>query len=514
MKKKCMAVLLGIGMMAVTLVGCGDTKETDAGEPNTTVEASSTAEVVDEADDLLAEALPAEAAYHFTFDGEDEGVETVVCTEDVGTNTGATFGIVASDTYMDKDGAEQPVVLQYADGPVGKAAYLDGNFGLKFPVNALETETYTISYWMNADRLSTYGPTLQMGSNIGMDDTVDIVKWLNVTQTEWGTSSAKIFPVIWNRNSETATWPWVYAADDAIHGKKEWVMVTIVATGSIYNYAEDGGDRNACQLYLNGELAFDAVEGSYGGLATDIMGASDNFEAYFGINYWDSIFKGFIDDFYIYKEALTPGQVLSLYQLGNPEVESVVNTVEVEEVEAVAQVVTTIDDSAIATIGAPTCDNGFWSSFSDGYELKDGGSVTLHFNNYGSGLNNWSNYVLAFVNTATTADKAPSADNYSGYAEYGVVRADAFGWGFPADPVFEFTWAEDWSNFLTIMMDADVTLTVTRNGSDVAIDGVILDKDGNEYSYKVSAGTTAAAADPMYVFLTSEASYIELLSVE
>ncbi len=508
MKRKLLAVVLSVSMMAAMLTGCGKAKETEK-----EVETSSVVESKEEVVTPVAqgEAIP-EAVYHFTFDGEDEGFKTVIQTEDKGANTGAALGVIESDTYVDKEGAEQKIQLQYADGPVGKAAYLDGNYGLKLPVAPLETETYTISFWINADRLSNFGATVQLGSDIGMSDADAAVKWINFTQTEWGTSSAKIFPVVWNRNAGTGAWPWVYAADDSIHGKKEWVLVTLVATGSIYNYADDGCDRNACQLYLNGELAYDAVEGSYGGLATGIMDASDNFECFVGINYWDTIFKGFIDDLYFFDQALTPGQVLTLFQMGDPTVESVATAAVADDAEPVAQVVTNIDANAIATVGVPTCDNGFWASFSDAYEVKDGKSVKLHFNNYSSGLNNWSNYVLAFTNTATTADKAPSADNYAGYAEYGVVRADAFGWAFPEDPAYEYSWT--WEEFVNIMMDADVTLTISRKAGDVTVDGVIVDAAGAEYTYKISAKTTAAAADPMYVFITGEGSYIELLSVE
>ena len=524
MKKKVLATLLCVSMVASMLTGCGKTPaSTETVQQESTVEKESKEETkvaepsTEEAVVGLAEAeaLPAEAAYHFTFDGTDEGIQTVTQVEDVGTNTGATFGLAESTTYIDKEGAEQPIVLQYADGPVDKCAYIDGNFGLKLPVDALETETYTLSFWLNADRLSTFGPTFQIGSNMGMADTENTVKWINVTQTEWGANSSKIFPVVWNRNSETGAFPWVYAADDSIHGKKEWVMVTIVATGSIYNYEEEGVDRNACQYYLNGELAFDAAEGTYGGLATDIMSASDNFEAFFGINYWDSVYKGFVDDMYIYKEALTPGQVASLFLLGDPTVESVADGGSAaEEAEPVAAVITTIDSNAVAVVGAPTCDNGFWSSFSDSYKLKDGGTITMKFNNYSSGFENYHNYVLGFCNTKTTASKAPSLDNYGGYAEYGVVRGDAWGWGFPEgqDPTFEFDW--DWEEFSTIMMDAEITLEISRNNGDIAIDGVVVDAAGKEYSYKVAGTTSATEADDMYVFVTNEKSYIEILSVE
>lgn len=526
MRKKYLAYGFCFALTISMMSGCGKKggNENTTTEPTQEVTQEPTAEPTEEVtpeptqevvDTGLPEAeeLP-EALYHFTFDGSEDGVKAVARIDDVGANSGGTYGIAESSTYVDKDGNEQAINLQYATGPVGNCLYLDGNYGIKMDVAGFDTdETYSISFWMNADRLSTYGPTLQLGHNIGHADE-DGVAWINFTQSEWGTSSAKIFPIVWNRNSATTAWPWFYANDDAVHGKKEWILVTLVAKGEKYTYT-DGYDLITCDYYLNGQLVYEGVNGNYGGLATEIMAAHDNFECYFGINYWDTLFKGYVDDFYIFDSALTPGQVASLYLAGDPTVESVATNV-VEEVEAEPEartVVSTTDASSIlTTLGATTCDNAFWTSFSDGYELADGKTVTMKFKNYGSGINNWENYLLAFANVKTTKDVAPSADNYEGYAEYGVLRSDAFAWGFVADPTYEFSW--DWDSFLNIMYDATVTLKITRNAEAIVVDGTVVSADGTEYTYKANATTTAAASDPMYVFMTCEKCYIELLSVE
>lgn len=522
MKKKLLSVLLCLVMAAVLLVGCGkDDDEKETKDPGVTEEDET--EPGEEPEDYEMadpEEITKDPVYHFTFDGPEEGVKTVIQTDDPGINDGANFGIVESDTYVNRDGEEVAAEVKYQPGPVGNSAYINGNFGLKFDVEALETETYSISFWMNADRLSTYGPTLQVGSNIGMNDEENVVKWLNITQTDWGTDGVNIFPVVWNRNSETGAWPWVYATDDEIHGKEEWVCITLVTTGNIYTYEEDGFDRNGAKMYLDGTLVFDASEDAYGGFATDIMGASDNFEAFFGINYWDTIFKGYIDDLYFFDYALTDGQVATLFQLGDPsKAEEVAEDVEEpteEETEPVAEA--PVDENAIAVVGVPTRDNGFWTSNTEGYELKDGGSITMKFNNYSAAVNNWDNYVLVFANTPVKADLLANAENYEGYAEYGVMRADAFAWGFatengelPADAA-EFTW--EWDDFPEIMKDAEVTATISRSASDVTVSAVVVDASGTEYTYDVTGPTTAVADDPMYVFITGEASYIELLSVE
>lgn len=527
MRKKFLSVLLCATMAVSMMAGCGKTETPDI-TPKPTEKPVSTPKPtpspkpteIPTPTPIPAEKLPGAFA-HITFDGEDEGYKAVVQSDVVGNNDGATYGL-----------ADASVEFGYADGAVGKALYLDGKFGIDLNLEPTNTDAYTVSFWMNAARLSTFGPTLQMGYNMGRAaDAGNNVTWLNVTQSEWGTNSAKIFPIVWSRNEAsdaadgTDCWPWMYSFDDAIHGKKEWVMVTIVCSGEVQNGPMMATTVGA-QYYVNGQLMYDSqknYEESYlfeytwdATLAPNIMKPGDSeFESLFGINYWDTVFKGFVDDLYVFDTALTPGQVTSLYQMGDPAVEPVApetGEVTVDE-EPKAQVVTTFAENAIATVGAPTCDNGFWTSWSDGYELADGATVNLHFNNYGSGLSNWHNWVLAFANTETKADLAPGADNYPGYAEYGVVRGDAFAWGFPSDPAFEYTWA-DWDAFLKLMKDADVRLSITRNGSDVAFTATITDADNEVYTYKMNATTAAAAGDPMYVFLTGEGCYIELLSAQ
>lgn len=527
MKKKVFAALLSATMVMSMMTACGNEPAQQPSDESTqessTVEQSSepavessepaaessepAAESSEEPAGGLAEAEPLpEALYHFAMDGTDEGILTMIQSEDKGGNTGATFGVVESSTYVDKEGAEQPIVVQYADGPVGKCTYIDGNFGLKFPVEALNTNEYTISFWLNADRLSNYGPTLQIGSDMGMADTDEgvAVKWINVTQTEWGANNAKIFPVVWDRNSETGVWPWVYAADDSIHGKKEWVLVTLVATGDQYNFADDGLDRIAAKFYLNGELAFDAAEGTYGGLAPDVLTADDNFECLFGINYWDSIFKGFVDEVYFFDKALTDGQVASLFLEGNPAVESVAEApAEVEnEAEPVAN-----DHSGVTTtgtvVGATDCSTGFWTEFSEVTEVPSGESVTVNFVNYTSGLENWHNFVVVLQNVAD----AHSADDNADYKEYGVMRADNFGWGGGYDGIATAECDWNWDTFKADMDGANVELTITNNGDTADVKAVVTTAGGTVYNQSY---TGVAVDGDLYYCLTLENAFLDI----
>lgn len=519
MKKKVLAALLCVSMTATLFTGCGSKKEATT-TPETTVEesapeteAASEAETPAEApvaEMATPEELPAEAFAHLTFDGEDEGYKAVTQVDNVGDNDGATYGI-----------EETEATFAYAAGPVGQAIYLDGSYGLDLGLEATNTDTYTVSFWVNADRLSTYGPTLTMGYNVGKAaDAGNNVTWFNVTQSEWGENSAKIFPIVWSRNEAsdaadgTDCWPWMYGFDNEIHGKREWAMVTIVCTGEEQTGAT-GAKTVGAQYYVNGVKVYDSqanyTSNAYfeytwdASLAPNLMQPGDSkYEAYFGVNYWDTIFKGFVDDLYIYDVALTPGQVASLYTLGDTSVESVApdGSAAEDEAEPVAA-----DHSSVTTtgtvVGATDCSQAFWSAFSDTWEVPEGKSVSKTFKNYSSQLNNWENFLVVLQNVAD----AHSADDNADYAEYAVVRADNFGWGAGYDNIVTPECDYNWDTFLTDLDGADVTVTVTNNGDTADIVAEVTTVEGTKYTQKYPGIKTDG---DLYFCLTVEKAFLDI----
>lgn len=340
MKKRFLAAGMCAVMATGLLAGCGNSSSSSSSAAGTTAaeEKTTAAEETTTAAPAEAEELP-EAFAHLTFDegaGESYKILTQVAKAADSTHDGAFDIVEATEGMTNRD--DYPVgALTFKEGKVGTAAYLDGTFGIGLGLEATNTDTYTISFWMNADRLADYAPTLQIGYNIpGLSDATpnNNVTWMNITQTSWGVDSAKIFPVVWSRNeaSDSADhsadcWPWMYAFDNEIHGVGEWIMVTVVCSGE-----EQTGTGNeevktvGAQYYLNGQLVYDSnanyTTGSYfeytwdATLAPNIMQPGDStFESYFGINYWDYMFKGYVDDLYVYDTALTAGQVLSLYEM-------------------------------------------------------------------------------------------------------------------------------------------------------------------------------------------------------
>jgi hypothetical protein len=503
MKKKVLAAFLCAAMATTMLAGCGNNSDADTAESTESEDAVVSVE---------SEELP-EAFAHISFDGDDEGYTALVQTDDVGDNDGANLGLAAAD-----------VTFSYADGPVGQALYLDGSYGLDLGLEATNTDTYTVSFWVNADRLATYGPTLQIGYNIGRAaDAENDVTWMNITQCEWGDSTSenggKEFPIVWSRNEASDAedgsdcFPWMAAFDDQIYGKREWAMVTVVCTGETQEGTE-GQTTVGAQYYINGTLVYDSQDNYENGtyfdytwnatLAPNIMQPGDyDFESYFGINYWDTVFKGFVDDLYVFDQALTAGQVKTLYELGDASVESVAPEAgDDAEEEAV---VGPFDNSAVeavgTTLGTSACDDAFWTVFSDVWAVAEGENVTKSFTNYTNGENNWENFLVVVQNVAA----GHSADDDADYAEYAVCRADNWGWGTGYEDIATAESDWNWDTFASDINGAQIDLSVTNNGDTVDVAFTATTVDGTVYNQSY---TGIAVDGDVYFCLTLEKAFL------
>lgn len=337
--KKILAILLSVAMVA-SLAACNSENGDAAGGTTTTPAGDNSGDKTednkdntgdnngDDTDDTTtteAEAPPVEAEefdyeplLHFGFETAD-GFDKVY--EDIYDES--TWEITEHMAPSDHE-------VMIAEGGVsGNALYLDGDYGLEFDMVAIDDDSYTISFWVYAERLGTFTPTFQLGRNIGTINPDATTTWMNFTQM---TFDGTFFPGVWNKNdsipAENAdgyVWPWVGPGTDTIKGKGEWCMVTVVVDGNRYTCLDDNGDRIGMQFYLNGELVWDANAENqwYQGAAPEIFKSSDDLQGLIGINYWDGAFKGFLDEFYVFDEPFTAGEVMALYQMGDPTAEPV-----------------------------------------------------------------------------------------------------------------------------------------------------------------------------------------------
>jgi hypothetical protein len=127
---------------------------------------------------------------------------------------------------------------------------------------------------------ATYDPTLTAG-------TFSPEYWLNLT----------LDGKLWSSNGA-----WVTSSASNAYTAGEWQHVTVVVDGS-----QEGTDTNTVygELYVNGELV------NSGNVAKDIMTKSKA-KVYFGVNAWDAIFKGAVDEILMFNKALSSSEVQAL----------------------------------------------------------------------------------------------------------------------------------------------------------------------------------------------------------
>jgi len=138
------------------------------------------------------------------------------------------------------------------------------------------------------------------------------------------------------------------------------------------------------------------------------------------------------------------------------------------------KVVETSDASTVhpkPTVLGPEDNTGaWWTYFSDDMKVAAGKTVKVDFTNYGGGAN-WNNWNIVL--------------RKSDLSEYGVVRADNFGWGagYDGNPLLITSGGQsDWGAWLAAMSAAEVTVYITNIGNGmVDILAVMNGSDGNTY---------------------------------
>ena len=510
--KKFLAMLLAL-VMVFSLAACGggetgESKNPTSSNPGTSDPGTVTSDPVDEppvaATPAPAEAISYTPLVHFDFETTDG---LTAKTQIINMSTWAVEGLC--DSY-------HPITLtEDGQGAVGKALYLDTKYGVDFDMPKITDDSYTVSFWYYSEAPAQFGPIVVMGNNMSgaiADAPVTWMSFTKVSENTWGTPD--IMPVVWNRNSSIGTevaadgvWPWLYAMDGQMHGYNEWCMVTVVTDGNHY-IADDGMERVATKMYINGALVWDANAENmfYQGLSPEIF-AGDNTEGHLGINYWDIMFKGFIDELYVYDEALTAGQVTTLFEMGNPPASpKAPATPDYTENEAA----TTTSEPVVDEPGTMTV-VGFFTSKSDFTALKSGESLTYTFTNTSNGAANWETYLRAVV----TADAA----SYTGAAEEVlIIRSDAWGWGGGAsdfvDPNGEgnklaFTTDANFDEWQAKMKDGvDVEITIALDGNTLTYNATV-----GEYHVSLTATSGVDLPETLYVFLTGENCVLSNINV-
>lgn len=153
-------------------------------------------------------------------------------------------------------------------------------------------------------------------------------------------------------------------------------------------------------------------------------------------------------------------------------------------------------------LGADDNSSIWWSEHSPYIKVPVGQTITRRFRNYTSGGGNWNNFCTVLTNS-------------DGSIEYGVLRADNWGWG-TGWSAEGGGWRctpsggqSDWPTWLAAMDDAMVTVSVTNNGNGTAdVHCVMVGNDGVTYTQDYTGLDTVTNPDDLYFHLTIDACHL------
>ncbi|MEH7120302.1 family 43 glycosylhydrolase [Neobacillus vireti] len=165
--------------------------------------------------------------------------------------------------------------ISYINGVKGQAAVFDGSSGIQLPSGLITGNTYSVSLWVNPDQLSQFTTTF-FGAK-------DSNSWVSLVPKGWDGNT-----MLWSAGS---SW---------FDGRTN----ELIPTGQWTHLAFTVNNRNVV-VYINGVAKFTGT-----GISDVFTGSTGVFAL--GVNWWDTPFKGKMDDLRIYETSLTQEQVTQL----------------------------------------------------------------------------------------------------------------------------------------------------------------------------------------------------------
>ncbi len=458
-----LSVLLCGAMIGSLLTGCGSDSETSSTDTATT-------------DTTVSADIPQDYKYYYSFDEADDS-DAIAPTERVS----SSLNIIEKDK-------------NYIPGVKGESIYVDGITGYTLTdVNGVG-DSYTVAYWTYCKRSALYMANTIWGPDIYGDKAIGGELWAAFDWLASDDGTTNNFPSVWSNDALGAgRASWTIAENDDGVGK--WMHVAMVIDA---NDITADGLCNIAKIYIDGKEYTKSSNGEV--VETKVvkgaMNPSDSFEFCLGINYWDSVFKGAIDELYIYDYALDADQIAALYADGD-------GSVAFEEPERVITV--TADETAIESVGSMDYSNAYGDSYSSLYEVKDGQTLQLKMKSWSDGKDTSDNYSLVFMN---------------GDDELASVCADMTGfYAGDTTKIIEdsaFTWS--WGNWNTwksqVMVESDATVLITKNGSEITLE--FDNVDYNETSNPSTAVITLddVAEGSVFFKVTNKACYTDILGTK
>lgn len=204
--------------------------------------------------------------------------------------TGQTGNTVGYYVHLEADSEE----ASFETGVKGQAvAFYGFGDGVKLPTAPAGSQ-YTVSIDVYLKAASQYTPAIFM-ANFNEDGTVkggdEDAQWISITPLGWQTDLVN-GPMVWSRNVPGgAAWNDLWREGNGLAATETWFNLTLVADGAVGT------------LYVDGSVVAE-------GPVADIVG--EGTQLYLGVNAWDAVFNGYMDNLYIYDRCLTADEVAGL----------------------------------------------------------------------------------------------------------------------------------------------------------------------------------------------------------
>ena len=175
----------------------------------------------------------------------------------------------------------------------------------------------------------------------------------------------------------------------------------------------------------------------------------------------------------------------------------VVATAQFEVVSDITPYTTKVCFPTPTVLGHEDNTTPWWTYHTENIKVESRQTAIVTFTNYSDCINNWDNFCIVL--------------NREDFTEYGVVRADAFGWGtmWEGNTLLQISinW-EDWDAWRMAMDGAKVTAKITNNGDGTA--DIVADMVGNDgFTYTVQyIGLAGIDKEDMYFRFVCEGSHL------
>ncbi|MBB3111135.1 beta-xylosidase [Paenibacillus phyllosphaerae] len=169
--------------------------------------------------------------------------------------------------------------ITYAEGVQGDAAVFNGESGVVLPSGLINSRNYSVAMWINAAELKTYSPAFFAARTN--------TNWINFQPM--GDASVNLTSMLWSGYGDNR-----YVAGTGVDTTlNQWTHMAFTVNDGVL------------KVYVNGEETFSGTD------FPDIF-TTDNGTFSLGVNWWDTPFKGMLDELQVYTGVLTSDEVAAL----------------------------------------------------------------------------------------------------------------------------------------------------------------------------------------------------------